>query len=114
MDIFTILFIFVFTFILYKLIDYFYHKPRISKLDLVQKRVFITGCDTGFGHDIARRLDKYGMHVFAGCLTEEGETNLKCQCSDRLTTIPLDVSKPESVRKAFKMVAERIPDNIGM
>lgn len=112
MYILTIIFIFLFTCILYKLIDYFYHKPRISKLD--QKRVFITGCDTGFGHDIARRLDKYGMHVFAGCLTEEGEANLKWQCSDRLTTIPLDVSKPESVRKAFKMVAERIPDNIGM
>ena len=32
------------------------------------RAVFITGCDTGFGNDLARRLDELGFKVFAGCL----------------------------------------------
>jgi len=30
------------------------------------KSVLITGCDTGFGLMLAKRLDQIGMHVFAG------------------------------------------------
>ena len=31
------------------------------------RAVFITGCDTGFGNLLARRLDSYGFTVLAGC-----------------------------------------------
>ena len=28
-----------------------------------KKTVLVTGCDTGFGHDLARRLDQFGKNV---------------------------------------------------
>lgn len=44
----------------------------------------ITGCDTGFGNMLAKRLDKDGVKVFAGCLTESGAQKLKSETSDQL------------------------------
>ena len=41
--------------------------PR-GRIDPRGRGVFITGCDTGFGHDLAIKLDKLGFTVFAGCL----------------------------------------------
>lgn len=32
------------------------------------KAVLITGCDSGFGHALAKHLHKLGFTVFAGCL----------------------------------------------
>lgn len=34
--------------------------------------VYITGCDTGFGKDLAFGLAAKGFFVFPGCLTDEG------------------------------------------
>jgi len=34
--------------------------------------VYITGCDTGFGKDLAFALAEKGFFVFPGCLTEKG------------------------------------------
>ncbi|KAJ7317937.1 hypothetical protein JRQ81_004099 [Phrynocephalus forsythii] len=41
------------------------------------KYVFITGCDSGFGNLLAKRLDKKGFRVLAGCLTQKGADNLQ-------------------------------------
>ena len=41
--------------------------PR-GRVDPQSKAVFITGCDTGFGHGLAVTLDRIGYRVFAGCL----------------------------------------------
>ncbi len=30
--------------------------------------MFVTGCDSGFGHAAAKHLHKLGFTVFAGCL----------------------------------------------
>jgi len=74
----------------------------------------VTGCDTGFGNLLAKRLDSLGCHVFAGCLTETGETDLKKTCSSRLHTVSLDVSKPDSVRHAFEFVKNKLPPGKGL
>ena len=74
----------------------------------------MTGCDTGFGHLAARRLDALGCHVFAGCLTEVGETELSKSCSSRMQPVSLDVSKPDSVRRAFEIVKAKLPPGKGM
>ena len=37
-------------------------------LQVKGKAVFITGCDSGFGHALAKHLHKLGFTVFAGCL----------------------------------------------
>ena len=46
--------------------------------------IYITGCDTGFGKDLAFALAEKGFFVFSACLTQkgmkqyEGATNPKC------------------------------------
>ncbi|XP_051814838.1 dehydrogenase/reductase SDR family member 9 isoform X3 [Acanthochromis polyacanthus] len=64
------------------------------------KYVYITGCDSGFGHLLARHLDTLGFRVIAGCYTEKGEEELKQITSERVTTIQLDVTDSASVKKA--------------
>ena len=55
-------------FIVYKILDRFVRMPKIGQLN--EKYILVTGCDTGFGHEISKRLDEMGCHVFAACLTE--------------------------------------------
>ena len=75
--------------------------------------ILVTGCDTGFGNILAKRLDALGCHVFAGCLTPVGGEELKKECSDRLKVVPLDVSNAESVKKAFEVVKAALPEGRG-
>ncbi|XP_078666583.1 retinol dehydrogenase 16-like [Branchiostoma floridae x Branchiostoma belcheri] len=75
---------------------------------LVEKSVLITGCDTGFGNLLARRLDQLGLRVFAGCLTEAGVAELRQACSERLQPIQMDVSSSDSVRQAFIVVKDSV------
>ncbi|KAK3741605.1 hypothetical protein RRG08_050169 [Elysia crispata] len=74
------------------------------------KHVFITGCDSGFGRDLAIRLDTLGFPVFAGCLTNSGLESLAKISSSRLRTLNLDVTDQDSIRDAEKFVRERLPD----
>lgn len=76
---------------------WFKERKRVPNKE--DKYVYITGCDSGFGNLLARRLDQLGYRVIAGCYTEKGEVELKKSTTDRLTTFQLDVSKSESVAK---------------
>lgn len=64
--------------------------------------VLITGCDSGFGNLLAKRLNSYGFHVFAGCLFPNGDgaVQLKKSCPRNLDIIKLDVTKGEDVDAA--------------
>src|SRR6218665_264726 len=97
--------------IFYKIIDYLIRIPRVGNYS--GRYILVTGCDTGFGNLIAKRLDQLGCHVFAGCYTEKGETELKKSCSERLHVISLDVSSKESVRKALEIVKAKLPQGRG-
>uniref|UniRef100_A0A3Q2XSQ6 Dehydrogenase/reductase (SDR family) member 9 n=1 Tax=Hippocampus comes TaxID=109280 RepID=A0A3Q2XSQ6_HIPCM len=68
------------------------------------KHVYITGCDTGFGHLLAKHLDKRGFRVIAGCYTDKGEDELKKASSDRMTTLHLDVTDSASVAQATALI----------
>ncbi|KAJ8314223.1 hypothetical protein KUTeg_008784 [Tegillarca granosa] len=46
--------------------------------------VVITGCDSGFGKELAYRLDRFGFNVFAACLTEEAAAELERTTSKTL------------------------------
>lgn len=68
--------------------------------------VVITGCDSGFGKELALWADHAGFHVFAGCLFEASfvafdETN-------NITPILMDVTKDEHVNAAVKRVEKWI------
>ncbi|GIX77718.1 hypothetical protein CEXT_775481 [Caerostris extrusa] len=70
------------------------------------KAVFITGCDTGFGNLLAKRLDSKGFHVFATCLFPDGKgaLELKESRSQRLHVLHMDVTQDDSVEKALEYV----------
>ncbi|XP_013856925.1 dehydrogenase/reductase SDR family member 9 isoform X2 [Austrofundulus limnaeus] len=83
---------------------YRWYKESKKVPNVEDKYVYITGCDSGFGNNLAKHLDKLGFPVIAGCYTEKGEDELKKVTSQRLRTVPLDVSKSESVRKAADFI----------
>ena len=86
--------------------------PR-SNVEIKDKYVLITGCDSGFGRKTAIRLDEMGVRVIATCLTKEGEQNLKSVTSDRLKTFQMDVTNSQNIRDVFDEVERRIPDETG-
>lgn len=72
------------------------------------KAVLITGCDTGFGHRLAKRLSRKGFLVFASCLsfTSPGAKELKS--FSNVNVLELDVTKQEQVDKASVTVKEHL------
>ncbi|XP_072264037.1 retinol dehydrogenase 7-like [Pyxicephalus adspersus] len=84
---------------------YRWYRQSLILDNLTDKYVFITGCDTGFGNILAKKLDKQGMRVLAACLTEKGAENLKKQTSSRLQTVILDVTDSNNVSNAAKWVS---------
>lgn len=81
-----------------------WYRERQTVENLTDKYVFITGCDSGFGNQLARQLDARGLRVLAACLTEKGAQQLEKLTSDRLKTTLLDVTSTESVAAATEWV----------
>ncbi|XP_014667755.1 PREDICTED: estradiol 17-beta-dehydrogenase 2-like [Priapulus caudatus] len=84
-----------------------------EKVSATGKAVFITGCDTGFGHELAIKLDKLGFHVFAGCLLpeKEGATSLRQTCSNKLQVVHVDVTSEQLVNEALTAVQQALNGN---
>ena len=78
------------------------------------KYVFITGCDTGFGNLLVKKLDSLGFNVIAGCFTEKGETELAKACSKKLMTLHLDVTNEVDISKAKEYTERHLPAGTGM
>ena len=69
--------------------------------------VVVSGCDYGFGLEIALRLHALGAVVFAGVLNERNGEALKRQVPcERMRPIVLNVRKQEDVDGALRRVAE--------
>ena len=98
-------------FIIYKVVDRLLRRLRIG--DYGNRFILVTGCDSGFGNLITKRLDGLGCHIFAGCLTEKGEDDLRKSCSDRVQPFHLDVTKSEDVQKALEFVRAKLPSGKG-
>lgn len=81
-------------------------------LPVDQKAVLVTGCDSGFGHALAKNLDKLGFTVFAGVLNEKssGAEELRRNCSKCITVLQMDITKPEQIKDAHSRVAEKVQD----
>lgn len=87
--------------------------PR-SIVDIKEKFVLITGCDSGFGREMAIRLDKMGVHVLATCLTKEGEQSLRSVTSDKLKTFQMDVTNSQQIKDVYEEVKRQIPGDSGI
>ncbi|XP_056884402.1 D-beta-hydroxybutyrate dehydrogenase, mitochondrial isoform X1 [Takifugu flavidus] len=74
--------------------------------------VLITGCDSGFGHQLARCLDQKGFVVFAGCLFPDGNgaQTLTKHSTCNLKVLKLDVTSDADVEQARKAVLENLPE----
>ncbi|KAI4898456.1 hypothetical protein NFI96_011937 [Prochilodus magdalenae] len=77
-----------------------------------ERAVLITGCDSGFGYQLAKTLDSMGFHVFAGCLCSDGHgaQTLAKEGSQRLRVLQLDVTKDEDVKLAKAFVKANLPE----
>eukprot|EP01126_Amoeba_proteus_P006366 TRINITY_DN12232_c0_g1_i1.p1 TRINITY_DN12232_c0_g1~~TRINITY_DN12232_c0_g1_i1.p1 ORF type:complete len:347 (-),score=62.20 TRINITY_DN12232_c0_g1_i1:41-1081(-) len=74
--------------------------------NLQQKSVLITGCDSGFGKELALKLSGKGITVFAGCLTEKGKDELANV--NHLHAFLMDVTSPKSVKDGFAFVSKKL------
>lgn len=67
------------------------------------------GCDSGFGHALAKYLDRLGFTVFAGVLNEQGpgSVELKRSGSERLSVLQLDVTDTVQIEQAYLEIKAR-------
>ncbi|XP_003740749.1 short-chain dehydrogenase/reductase family 9C member 7 [Galendromus occidentalis] len=79
------------------------------------KAVFITGCDSGFGHHLALRLRDRGFLVFAGCLFPQGEgasrlikSSQKTRGDGAILVVPCDVTSEDSLKEAVNFVSTNL------
>lgn len=82
-----------------------------AKVEVNNKSVLITGCDTGIGNELAKYLDALGFHVFAGCLdtASEGAQRLRVECSPFLKLVNLDVTRNDHIQHAVQYVRDNLP-----
>lgn len=72
--------------------------------------VVVTGCDSGFGAAVCRRLHAKGYRVFAGCFLPATVHQLHMELgTDRMRAFQLDVADPESVKRAVATVRAVTP-----
>ncbi|XP_023228798.1 short-chain dehydrogenase/reductase family 9C member 7-like isoform X1 [Centruroides sculpturatus] len=101
-------YLFVLSVLLY--FGYLIYKSYQPPLSSKNKAVFVTGCDTGFGHLFAQRMAERNYRVFAGCLFPEGDGANKLKAfSSKIEIVPLDVTNEQSIKRA----AEHIEINLG-
>ncbi|KAK3089643.1 hypothetical protein FSP39_005284 [Pinctada imbricata] len=90
-----------------------YKQWTYRTVDTDGKRVLITGCDSGFGFTLARRLSSKGILVYAGCLIPNGEGAnqlLNSESADKICVVPLDVRSDKSVQELYDQVVSDGPE----
>jgi hypothetical protein len=80
--------------------------------DAKGRAVLITGCDTGFGHDLALTLYEKGWKVYAGCLSAQGIKTLQEKGSGNLIPVQLDVTNEEHIAQVYKKIDQENPDGL--
>ncbi len=81
--------------------------------DVSKKTVLITGCDTGFGFELALSLDKLGCHVIPTCLTPEGVKRLQEVMSSGHMILQMDVTSSDDIHNVYNQVLERLTPDKG-
>ncbi|KAF7652240.1 hypothetical protein LDENG_00099490 [Lucifuga dentata] len=83
---------------------------RDELLTVQGKAVLITGCDTGFGHSLAKLLSDMGVKVFAGVLNINGSgaQQLKDQRCENLQVLQLDVTDESQIQEAHRYICTQV------
>ncbi|KAI5943155.1 11-beta-hydroxysteroid dehydrogenase type 2 [Manis javanica] len=74
------------------------------RLPVATRAVLITGCDSGFGKETAKKLDSMGFTVLATVLELDGPgaLELRACCSPRLRLLQMDLTKPADISRALE------------
>ncbi|KAM7057900.1 11-beta-hydroxysteroid dehydrogenase type 2 [Molossus nigricans] len=77
---------------------------RPPRLPVATRAVLITGCDSGFGKEAAKKLDAMGFMVLATVLDLDspGALELRACCSPHLRLLQMDLSKPADISRALE------------
>ncbi|MGE5675188.1 MAG: SDR family NAD(P)-dependent oxidoreductase [Mycobacterium leprae] len=70
--------------------------------------VVVTGASSGMGKACALYLDRQGYQIFAGVRKEKDAEALRQAGSERLTPVLIDVTDPQSIAAAARMVGEAV------
>lgn len=84
------------------------YRDSLEIEDIADKYVFVTGCDSGFGNLLCKKLDRKGFRVLAGCLTEKGADDLKRVAGPHLKTVLLDVTNQDSIQQAMEWTKKEV------
>lgn len=74
----------------------------------------ITGTSSGIGHASARLLDRLGYRVFAGVRRPEDGERLRAGASERLRPVILDITVPEHLHEASRIVRDELGTGRGL
>uniref|UniRef100_A0A0N4ZE41 Retinol dehydrogenase n=1 Tax=Parastrongyloides trichosuri TaxID=131310 RepID=A0A0N4ZE41_PARTI len=75
--------------------------------EISNKCIIITGCDTGFGKEIAIKANDKGFIVFACCLTKVGVNDFE-RINKRIIPYHLDITNEENVDNMINFVMDVI------
>ncbi|XP_064162220.1 retinol dehydrogenase 7-like [Anguilla rostrata] len=78
--------------------------------NITEKYVLVTGCDSGFGNLLCKRLDRRGFRVLAACMTERGADDVRRAAGPNLRTALLDVTDSASIQKALEWATKEVGD----
>lgn len=79
----------------------YYHTQQQKQKQ--QLAVVITGCDSGFGKELAIWAAQAGYTVFAGCLSSQSFTNFDDTC---IRPMVMDVTREDQVQNAVHIVQQ--------
>uniref|UniRef100_A0A0M3IF88 Estradiol 17-beta-dehydrogenase 2 n=1 Tax=Ascaris lumbricoides TaxID=6252 RepID=A0A0M3IF88_ASCLU len=87
---------------------------RLRVKRIAQKAILITGCDSGFGFDLALKCLDNGMTVFASCRTQQGVDLLQSKsvktATGRLYAFIMDVTSDISVQRGVTFVEKTLEE----
>jgi NAD(P)-dependent dehydrogenase (short-subunit alcohol dehydrogenase family) len=94
----------VLLYVSYRVYQHFFPTPNINPNG---KYVLISGCDTGFGHELAIELDKQGFNVLAGVFVLDNVISLKNKLSPKATVFRLDITKQDDIDAVYDLVKDK-------
>jgi len=76
-------------------------KRRFTKISFLNKNVWITGASSGIGEHLAYRFAKFGANLILTARNVEKLEKVRNAClnPDKVTILPLELSKPEEAAK---------------
>lgn len=76
------------------------------------RSILITGVSSGIGYDAVRHFIEIGYHVFGSVRTDEDADRLRANFPSNFTCIKFDVTRPDEVDSARKIVADILDGNM--